>query len=57
MRAMRRDLRRMHRAGYHLRPRVFVDLDGCLCDFDKGVEDALGVDRYSLKPRALWKRL
>ena len=42
------------------RPRkrkLYVDLDGVLADFDRGVHEALGVSPDSLHPRDMWPAL
>jgi len=37
--------------------RLFLDLDGVLADFDKGVKSALGVAPGDLHPREMWPAL
>ncbi len=36
---------------------LFLDLDGVLADFDRGVEDLLGRAPHSLEPRRMWPAL
>lgn len=37
--------------------RVFVDLDGVLCDFDRAVRSIFGRSPNELQPREMWSRL
>lgn len=34
--------------------KVFVDLDGVLVDFEKGVKAATGEEAHAMSPRAMW---
>jgi hypothetical protein len=36
---------------------LFVDLDGVLADFDRGVEEVTGARPSQLSPKAMWPRL